>query len=102
MNAKVGSDQVEKFDFAASELKWRQTMLSLHLKNLRRCVSPRGGRSHTYGSPQMRADIAEQLLAEINRDLSRLLRGVNDVRAATKEFVGQVRAGQGPRVLSWE
>ena len=97
---KHGLQHAEKITRAESEIRWKRSMLELHLKSLRQCVSPIQARRNFYGlSLEMRAEAAEALLGEIARDLSGLLRHVNDARQAAKDFVAEAREHKGRRVL---
>lgn len=95
-----GIEHAEKITRAESEVRWKRSMLELHLKSLRQCVSPSQARRNFYGlSLEMRAEAAEALLGEIARDLSGLLRHVNDARQSAKDFVAEARGHEGRRVL---
>ena len=96
MDLKFFSEQrAEDIARAASEIKWRQTMLNRQLKNLRQCVSPRlAKRLFCGGSEKARAETIELILSEMVRDLAGLLRGVNDARVSAKEFTAAAQKGE--------
>ncbi|AMV72220.1 hypothetical protein DBW_1866 [Desulfuromonas sp. DDH964] len=88
--AELRADEIR---LAASDARYRQRMLTVRLKSLNQCVSPRRSRSlYGGGSLEFKAEIAEQLLAEVALDLQGLLKSINAARVATKSFIAAVRA----------
>jgi hypothetical protein len=69
------------------------TLLVLHLRSLARCVDPGRRRNHEFGNLTERQAYAAKLLGEINLDTGRLLRGLDDVRRATRTFIADEHPG---------
>jgi len=87
----LGREKSEAVAKSASELKWRQSMLKMHVRNLERCLRFRRSGDFSNIVPELRAELAEQLLDEIARDLAGVLRAVNATRRAGQDFIESVR-----------
>lgn len=87
----TGTDEAEGIKHKAACLRRHLRMHSARMTDLHKIINPRAKQARTMSTAR-RADIAEEVLAEMTLDLHRLLQCAAEIRGHVVDFIEEARA----------
>lgn len=87
----TGTDEAEAIKHKAARLRRHLRMHSARMTDLHKIINPRAKQARAMSTAR-RADIAEEVLADMTLDLHRLLQCAAEIRAHVVDFIEEARA----------